>query len=392
MGGLGCVALAEHAVEVAGLIVLIAGVDALGLDQIPFRAQGVVGGGLDGAGVGKGEHAVVLRGGGLGGVDREGVWQVAGGQHLAGQELGNAVGAVSAGVADPDDGVDGLVLLELLDFHGGGGVEQHHDLAEALGLDPVQKIPLVVGQAQDVARGALRELLGGQKTVAAGIEAGGLARVAAKDDHGGVVVGRHVHALVVGDGDLLDLGARILIVADDVAARRTAGGVVALHILVELDQRGVDRKAVFGHGLVERHDIGGVRQLAHRAAELHLRARAHAKQADPGAAERGLPLERNRALIGQAGVEPDLGANQVCRVGIVGDKAIILGIVAALEGVVGNSKHLVDLAGPGVGNGAEQAEDHEQRQEDAGNAAIDMALLLHVVLLSFSLAGRACRC
>ena len=375
-GGAGRVALAEHAVKVAGLVVFITGVDALQLREIPVGAERVVAALIDLGGVGEHIDAVVLRSGRERSVHGKGVGQVAGGKHLAAQELGDAVGAVGAGIADPDDAVNGGVPLELVDLHGGGGVEQHHDLAEALTLDPIDKLAFFIGQGQNVAGGAVGEFGRIAQAVQSGIEAGGLSRVTPKDDDGGVLVALEGCGAVLAHRYLADGRALALIAVDHVAAGGTGGGVIGLHVLVKLQHGRVDGEAVGFHGLAQRDHIGSFDQLAHGAAELHLRAAAHTEERHLRAAQRGLALERNAALRRETGIQVDLRLNELRGCGIVGLITIVGRIAAAGDGRLIDAQQLVDLTGPAVCHAADGAENHQQCQKDPGDAAQDVAACL----------------
>ena len=144
LGCLGGVALLGQRVEVAGLVILVALVNAFQLCQIPAGAQAVVAGRLNVRCVVKDIDTVVLRGGRERRVDRPCIRQVAGWQHGTLQQLRNAISAVAAWIANPEDGIHRIVLLEFLNFHRGAGVEQHNDFLKSLPLDPVDQVTLIV--------------------------------------------------------------------------------------------------------------------------------------------------------------------------------------------------------------------------------------------------------
>ena len=375
LGGLGGVALVGQGVEVACLVILIALVDPLQLHQIPAGAQTVVVGRLDVVGVVKDIDAVVLRGGRERGVDRPGVGQVAGGQHRAAQQLGDAVGAVAAGVADPEDGVHRLVLLELLDLHGGAGVEQHDDFSEALLLDPVDQVALVVGQGQDVAGGGIRELRRLTQAVCSGIEAGRFARVAAEDDDGRVLVISKQGGVQLADRHLADLGALVLIGADDVAAGGLGGSVGRFPVLIELYHCGIHFEALSGQRLAQRDSLRRLDQLAHGAAELHLAAAAHTEQRDLAAVDGGLALQSHAALGRDPGRVGDLRADQIAGIGEIRLITIVGGIEAALDTGFGCAQKLVHLAGPCRSYRRSDGEQDGNGKEDASQATVQPCFL-----------------
>ena len=129
------IADAGGVVHIAGLVEAVAHIDALGVLHIVVLEVGV----------GKVAGIPVSRGGGQ--VVSVGIRQTAGGVHLAGQNLAHGVEAGGAKAADPQGGVDGVILQEA-QFHGVGGVDQHDHLAEALCFDERQQILFVLCQLQ----------------------------------------------------------------------------------------------------------------------------------------------------------------------------------------------------------------------------------------------------
>ncbi len=146
------VALVQERVLIAGLIVLVALVDALGLDQVgiavvEFGDRRVVGRVLRvqvDAEVDHGRRAHAAHGVGVG--------QLAGGVRLAGENGGRAEEAVVAGIADPDQGVDLGIRAEGLELHGAGGVDQDDDLG-AVRLGGRDQVLLILGQGQGLVDG-----------------------------------------------------------------------------------------------------------------------------------------------------------------------------------------------------------------------------------------------
>ena len=261
---------------------------------------------------------------------------------------------------------------------------------EALALHKVHQIPLVIAQGEDVAGGRLGELLGLGKAVGPGVEAGALARVPTEDQDGGVGIVADIGGLVLGNGNLTDGGALVLIVEDDVAAGGLGGGVAALHALDELDHGGVHRKAVGFQRFRQSDHVGRIHQLAHGAAELHLGAASHAEKRDLAAVDGGPALQSHGALRLDAGVETDLRLDQVGAVGVVRDEAVVRRIIGAGHGVVRDAEKLVDLSAPGVRDPGDDPEDHEQSEKDAGKPSEDVAFLrFHGTPLFFWAARRA---
>ena len=144
--GGGGIALPHDGVKVAGLVVFVADVDVLGLDNGIVHAD-------VGVGVGPLQIAEVLGAGGAGILDGIGVGQMAGGADRTGENVGHTVEAVAARQADLQDSVNAVIVLNFLYFHRAGVVQQHDDLAAvgSFGGDSgVDQIALIIGQAQGV--------------------------------------------------------------------------------------------------------------------------------------------------------------------------------------------------------------------------------------------------
>ena len=127
----GFIAHAGGVVHIAGLVEAVAHIDALGVLHIvvlEVRVSKVAG-------------VPVSRSGGQ--VVSVGIRQTAGGVHLAGQDLAHSVEAGGAKTADPQGGVNGVILQEA-QFHGVGGVDEHDHLAKALCLDEGQQVLFVL--------------------------------------------------------------------------------------------------------------------------------------------------------------------------------------------------------------------------------------------------------
>ena len=141
--GGGGIALPHDGVKIAGLVVFVADVDVLGLDNGIVHAD-------VGVGVGPLQVAEVLCGGGVRVLDRVSIGQMAGGVDLTGEDVGHAVETVAARQTYLQDGVNAVIVLNFLYFHRAGVVQQHDDLAAVgrLGSDGgIDEVALVVGQA-----------------------------------------------------------------------------------------------------------------------------------------------------------------------------------------------------------------------------------------------------
>ena len=131
----GFVAEAGGVVNIAGLVEAVAHIDALGVLHIVMVEVGV--GKVAGV-------PVSWRGGQIVGV---GIRQTAGGVYLAGQDLAHGVEAGRTKAADPQSGING-VILQKAQFHGVGGVDEDDHLAKTLCLDESQQIFFILRQFQ----------------------------------------------------------------------------------------------------------------------------------------------------------------------------------------------------------------------------------------------------
>ena len=201
------IAGAHDGVLIAGLIVLVAHIDALGVDDVVVDLTAAIG---DVGAVGVdlvhiAPHLGVItgvgNGGGGEGVDGIGVHGAAGGVDLAGENVGHALKGHGAGIAAQQAGVH-AIALQPAQLHGLLGVDDHHDRAEHAGVLLLLEVGherfLVDAQAQQtVAVGAVESVV-----VA-------LAAHPGEDHDGRVVVAVLPGGLIglhVGDGGLDDLG------------------------------------------------------------------------------------------------------------------------------------------------------------------------------------------
>ena len=201
---------AHHRVLISGLVVLVAHVDALGIDNVIIdvliAVDLVVL--IEFIGVAPGHNALYAavdhRGGGdgAGGV---GIHRLAGGVDLTGQHICDGSAAVGAGHAGEQAGVH-AVLLQEAQFHLELRGEDHYDLAEHTGRFLVSQI------------GNQSLLIGGQvqhppgRSIGIGVIAGvlvhivALASVAGDDHHGRVVIVALPGALVGNNSGDVRLG------------------------------------------------------------------------------------------------------------------------------------------------------------------------------------------
>ena len=307
---------------------------------------------------------------------------MAAGQYSAGQQLRDAIGAVAAGIADPQDGIHRAVLLQFFDLHGGAGVQQHHDPAETLAFDPVDQVTFIVRKGQDVAGGRVGKFIRIFKPVQPRIEAAGFAGIPAQHDNGGVLVAADQGGVILRYRHFMDLGALILIVVDDIAARSADRPIIRDPVLIELDHVRVDREALFGERVRQGDGLGNLDQLAHGTAELHFFTAAHAEQGHVPAFDRRQPLEGDAAFGGGAGTKGDLRSHKVRCPGIIGLVTVITRVRTALDTGRRSSQQLVHLAGPGIGHREHHVEDDGAGKEDARQAA-EQAFLFHTDLPLF---------
>ena len=257
--------IVDEAVGRGGLVVAVAHVDALGILHVVAGVQVAVS-----------KVAGVPEGGGRGQIIGIGVHQTAGGVHRTGEHFAHRVEAHRAGAAHPEGRVH--AVLQEAQLHGVGGVDEHDDLGEALGLDQRQQILLVLRQLQvvppvvglAVARG--KHILG---------QVAALAADAGEDDDrrvGEVLRLLQDRVGVGGGGDLCggEVGAGV------------AALLGALHagVPVELHQLFVDLQAGVLQALDHVHIGGGVAGAAAGAAVDRVDG-AVAEEVDPGAAGQG---------------------------------------------------------------------------------------------------------
>ena len=220
------VAASGDKVLIAGLVVLVAYVDALLINHIGAALFGDIAA-LNIAVIDGGRE--VPHSGGAVVIVAVGIHQAAGGVHIADQNLGHGVDAGDAHIANPEGGVNViLVVLQEIDLQGIGRVDEHNNLlnlAVLLHLGQIGKqclLILVECQIVDLAVGQVCAL----------------AADAGEGDDGGIaVVGHAVFHLIGVDVPRHLRGSRAL------GGNRTAAcaGVVLTGTGgVEVPQRGVD--------------------------------------------------------------------------------------------------------------------------------------------------------
>ena len=265
--GGGSVALVHNGVKVTGLIVLVADVDVFCLDNGIIHLN-------IGVGIGPLQVAEVLCSGRVCVLDRISIGQMARGVDITGEDVCHAVEAVAARQTYLQDGVNAVIVLNLLYFHRTGVVQQHNDLAAVGGFGvngSLNQVALVIGQAQRV---SLVQVLGRVHTGGAGVVAavfrGGTGN---RDDHHVVVV----HA-VFPSGVLAVQRSLTRLLAGENASRGGCRDVVVLNRTAPALDFGLEGRLQglvhIGHGLVQAKALGfesrdHVHGIGIRAGVLH---------------------------------------------------------------------------------------------------------------------------
>ena len=384
-GGVG-VALTQDDVLVAGLVVAIPDVDTLLVDHV-----GVVG--LAGHGV----HAKVLDGRGRRRVVGVGVHGLTRGVHGARKNVTHGEKTVLARVANPQAGIDAVLLLvKEAQVHGVARVDKHDDLVEVL-RDVAQQLLLVGGELKIAAA----HVLGRVKRV--GVERASVAL----DVHGlkvGLVIShRQIRALGARAGKRHDGGVAVVGKARGLGVAEHRGRGLVNHITtragdvghvhtnvlgsaggVEVPHGGVDVEASGLQGGLERRRRSGVHGTRATAAIEDV-GRAHTKQRHVAAGQRqrgGIVLKQDktlaRRLLGGLCVgRKTLGLSRVLGFVILGVlvRALVTHLVALLPQERGY--HGGVLVGIVVANNKANGDDGDKHQRN------DRPCFLH--LLHFSL-------
>ena len=364
--GGGGIALPHDGVKIAGLVVLVADVDVLGLDNGIVHAD-------VGVGVGPLQIAEILGAGGAGVLDGIGIGQMTGGADRTGENVGHTVEAVAARQADLQDSVNTDVVLDLLHLHGADIIQQNDDLAAVgrLGGDGcIDEVALVVGQAQRV---GLVQVLGGINTGGAGVVAavfrGGAGN---RDDHDIVVI----HAVLPACILTIHCGLARLLAGENAGGGR-CGDVVVLHSAAPaLDLGFVHRLEGLvhvGHSLIQTEalclegtdhiDCIGIRAGVCNKAGAHVAAlngivAREAKQCDflgliLGQGQCAVVLQQDAALFAHPLTHVLNAVQQLGSGGVVGFESIQVSAVGVLGHELGalGAQELVNVSAESVHDG-----------------------------------------
>ena len=353
VGVVACVAVAGDEVLVAGLVVLVAHIDAFLVDHVGLSLGGHIAA-LDIAFVGGGGE--VPHGGGAEVVVAVGIDQAAGGVDLAGQDLGHGIDAGDAHVTDPQCGVDVvLVVLEEIDLQGVGGVDQQDGLfdgAVLLHLGNVLQhslLVLVERQIVDLAVGKVSTLTA---DAGQGHDSGIAVLGNAVLDLVGVDIPRHLGGDLTGFGDHAALGASVVLAGADG---------------VEVPQGGVDGDTDLFQGGAQGVGGGGI-NIAGAGAAVHEVDAAAGEGADlsVGSQRQRIVVVHQQGsalgldLLGQSQTVVDhlLGGVEVTGV-ILGVGVLVLQLPEAAAKA--GSHGVVELCGQ---YGQRHGNDHNDRAED----------------------------
>ena len=248
-------------IHIAGLVEAVTHIDALGVLHIVVLEVRV----------GKVAGVPVSRCGGQ--IVCVGIRQTAGGVHLAGQDLAHGVEAGGAKAADPQRGIDGIILQKA-QLHGVGGVDKDDHLAKALCFDEGQQVLFVLGQLQ-----IMLAVIG--LAVTGGVHI--LGQVAALAAHAGDGDDGHIRErLCVLQQRVGVLRCRHLCRGEVGAFKALLGGTAYPGLLVEIHQLLVDREAGVGQA-GDQINVGGSIACAGAAAAVDGVHGAVAEQVDGGA-------------------------------------------------------------------------------------------------------------
>ena len=364
--GGGGITLPHDGVKIAGLVVFVADVDVLGLDNGIVHAD-------VGVGVGPLQIAEILGAGGAGVLDGIGIGQMTGGADRTGEDVGHAVEAVAARQTHLQDGVNTVIVLDLLHLHGADVIQKDDDLAAVgrLGGDGcIDEVALVVGQAQRV---GLVQVLGGINTGGAGVVAAVFrSRAGNRDDHDIVVIHAVLPACILtvqcsltrllagenaGGG-----GSRDVVVLHSAAPALDLGFVHRLEGLVHVGHSLVQTEALCLEGTDHINGIGigsGVCNVAgaHIAALNGIVARKAQQRDLLGLVLRqrqcAVVLQQDAALLAHPLADILNAVQQVAGGGIVRLKGVQVSTVRLLGDELGalGAKELVNVGAEAVHNG-----------------------------------------
>ena len=296
-----------------------------------------------------------------------------GGADRTGEDVGHTVEAVAARQTDLQDGVNTVVVLDLLHLHGAGVIQKDDDLAAVgrLGSDGcIDEVALVIGQAQRV---GLVQVLGGVNTGGAGVVAavfrGGAGN---RDDHDIVVIHAVLPACILtvqcsltrllagenaGGG-----GSRDVVVLHSAAPALDLGFVHRLEGLVHVGHSLVQTEALCLEGTDHINGIGIGAGVCNKAgahvAALHRIVAREAQQCDLlgfilRQRQCAVVLQQNAALLAHPLTHILNAVQQVAGGGIVRLEGVQVSTVRLLGDELGalGAKELVNVGAEAVHDG-----------------------------------------
>ena len=364
--GGGSVTLIHNGVKVAGLVVLVANVDVLSLDNGIIHLN-------VGVGVRPLQVTEVLGSGRVRVLDCVGVGQMAGGIDIAREDVRHAVEAVAARQTNLQDSVNACIILNLLYLHRAGVVQQHDDLAAvgSFGGDSgVDQIALIIGQAQGV---GLVQVLGRVNAGSAGLIGTVLGgRTRNRDNHHVVVI----HAVLPGSILAVQRSLARLLAGKHTGCGGCSDVVVLNRTAPALDlglKGGLQGLVHIGHSLVHAeafrleclHHIHGVSigaSVLHKAgthiAALNRIVAREAKQCDflgliLGQGQCAVVLQQDAALFAHPLTHVLNAVQQLGSGGVVGFESIQVSAVGVLGHELGalGAQELVNVSAESVHDG-----------------------------------------
>ncbi len=254
--------IAGHGIRVTGLIILVAHINAFVLHYVPVGlAQIRVG--LGGAAVGgrirPGIQTHIGIGRGRCGMYRVSISQMAGRIGLAGQHIHHALKAIGSGQADPENGVNALIGLEIVNAHSGIRIDQDNHLIK--GIDRhINDLLLISSQIQRrvvavpvIRRGGIDIIFRSLRCIAGDDNDGRIAVLANRVFAQRALIRRHACAHHRRGRNLTNdcVHQAIILRAKHKGRMETAGGVAR----IELHHGRVDRDSCCFQSGLERHDL-----------------------------------------------------------------------------------------------------------------------------------------
>ena len=251
------IALTHNGVEVSGLVILVANVDAFLIDHVGRCLVGDLA-----VEIGVLQSNVVVHGGRRQVIIAVGIHQTAGGVDLARQDVGDSIGAADAQAADPQAGVH-IIVVQEVHLQCVGGIDQHYDAGDlTLLLQAVSKShqsSFIVVQRQVI------EFGGNSVAVHIARECAviALAAHAGEGDDDGVTVGsdgildvsRIIFGIDLRDGSLAAQGGVLTAGAAFRYCILQSGSVLAV---IPVPQGGVDFKAALFQCSLQAVCLGGI--------------------------------------------------------------------------------------------------------------------------------------